>query len=194
MFEEIRTKRLTLRALENRDAQRIFEYRSSHDVYRFQSWGTDSAHVIESYVVNSAAGEPGTPGPWYQIGITQSPTELIGDCAFRILESEPRQAESGIALAPDFQKRGYATEALQALLDYLFVKLEKHRVLGSVDPSNLSSIKPLQRVGMREEAHFIKSLWFKGEWVDDVIFAILAREWNSSNTRAAPGKPTTLIF
>jgi len=92
MFEEIRTKRLTLRALENRDAQRIFEYRSSHDVYRFQSWGTDSAHVIESYVVNSAAGEPGTPGPWYQIGITQSPTELIGDCAFRILESEPRQA------------------------------------------------------------------------------------------------------
>ena len=32
---------------------------------------------------------------------------------------------------------------------------------------------------MREEAHFVESLWFKGEWVDDVIFAILASEWES---------------
>ena len=34
---------------------------------------------------------------------------------------------------------------------------------------------------MRKEAHFVRSLWFKGEWVDDVIFAVLASEWNSVN-------------
>jgi RimJ/RimL family protein N-acetyltransferase len=177
MFEEIQTRRLTLRALENRDARRIFEYRSCPDVSRFQSWGTDSPYAIESYILGLAAVEPGTPGLWYQIGITLSTTELIGDCGFRVLESEPRQAEIGIALAPEFQKRGYATEALRALLHYLFVKLGKHRVFGSVDPNNLHSVKLLQRVGMREEAHFVKSLWFKGEWVDNVIFAILAGDW-----------------
>lgn len=181
MFGEISTKRLTLRALESRDARRIFEYRSSSEVSRFQSWGTDSAHVIESYIMDLGVVVPGTPGRWYQIGITLSPTELIGDCGFRVLENEPRQVEIGIALAPEYQKQGYATEALRALLDYLFVKLGKHRVYGSVDPSNLSSIKLLQRVGMREEARFIKSLWFNGEWVDDVIYAILASEWNSGN-------------
>ena len=84
-------------------------------------------------------------------------------------------------MAPEFQNRGYATEAVRALLEYLFDTLGKHRVFGSVDPRNRSSIRLLQRVGMREEAHFVKSLWFKDEWVDDVIFAILASEWKSIN-------------
>jgi RimJ/RimL family protein N-acetyltransferase len=182
MFEEIQTRRLMLRALENRDARRIFEYRSHPDVSRFQSWGTDSVHAIESYILELAAVEPGTPGPWYQIGITLSPAELIGDCGFRVLENEPRQAEIGIALAPEFQKRGYAIEALRALVDYLFGNLGSHRVLGSVDPRNFASMRLLQRLGMRQEAHFVKSLWFKGEWVDDVIFAMLASEWESYGT------------
>ena len=179
MFEETQTRRLTLRALEKGDAARIFEYRSHPDVSRFQSWGTDSPDAIESHIHGLAAVEPGTAGPWYQIGITLSSPELIGDRGFRVLESEPCQAEIGIALAREFQQRGYATEALRALLHYLFVSLGMHRVFGSVDPNNLSSLKLLERVGMRQEAHFVKSLWFKGEWVDDVIFAILASEWKS---------------
>ena len=177
MFEEIQTRRLILRVLEKRDAPRISEYRSRPDVSRFQSWGTDSPSAIESYILGLAAVEPGTPGPWYQIGITLSTTELIGDCGFRVLESELSQAEIGIALAPEFHKQGYAIEALRALLNYLFVKLGKHRVFGSVDPNNTSSVKLLRRVGMRQEAHFGKSLSFKDEWVDDVIFAMFARDW-----------------
>jgi RimJ/RimL family protein N-acetyltransferase len=31
--------------------------------------------------------------------------------------------------------------------------------------------------GMRQEVHFRESLWFKGEWADDVVFGILASEW-----------------
>jgi RimJ/RimL family protein N-acetyltransferase len=179
MFEEIRTQHLTLRALESRDARRIFEYRSDPNISRFQCWGTDSSGAIESCIRGLASVEAGTPGPWYQIGISLSTTELIGDCGFRVLENEPRQAEVGIALALEFQKRGYATEALRALLNYLFGNLGTHRVFGSVDPRNLASMRLLQRLGMREEAHLVKSLWFKGEWVDDVIFAILASEWES---------------
>lgn len=30
---------------------------------------------------------------------------------------------------------------------------------------------------MRQEAHLRESLWLHGEWVDDAVFAILAREW-----------------
>ena len=37
----------------------------------------------------------------------------------------------------------------------------------------------MKRLGMRQEAHFKESLWFKGEWADDVVFAILAREWGA---------------
>jgi len=181
MFPEIRTQRLSLRQLEIGDAQRVFEYRSCPDVSRFQSWGTKSVDDLQSHISGLTTAAPGTPGLWHQVGILLPPAQLIGDCGFCVLEHERRQAELGITLAPEFQNRGYATEAVRALLEYLFDTLGKHRVFGSVDPRNRSSIRLLQRVGMREEAHFVKSLWFKDEWVDDVIFAILASEWKSIN-------------
>jgi RimJ/RimL family protein N-acetyltransferase len=185
MFAEIKTERLGIRSLQLTDAQRIFQYRTHPNVSRFQSWGTASPEVIHAYIEKLSVTTHGTPGLWYQLGITLRPdTRLIGDCSFRVLDTDERQAEIGIALAPEFQGQGFAGEALQALLEYLFITLGKHRVFGSVDPRNLSSVKLLRRVGMRQEAHFIKSFWFRGEWVDDLIFAILASEW--STRRVAP--------
>jgi RimJ/RimL family protein N-acetyltransferase len=179
-FTEILTERLLLRDLVEDDAQRIFEYRSRPEVARFQSWGTESRAEVALFIRGLSTQEPGTPGSWYQIAMAlRSSGELVGDCGFQVLKAEPRQAEVGIALAPEYQSRGYATEALRALLDYVFLTLDKHRVFGSVDPRNVRSIRLMGRVGMRKEAHLVQSLWFKGEWVDDMIFAMLAREWRS---------------
>ena len=47
----------------------------------------------------------------------------------------------------------------------------------SVDPRNARSIALMERLGFRREAHFVESLWFKEAWADDVIFAMLEREW-----------------
>jgi RimJ/RimL family protein N-acetyltransferase len=38
----------------------------------------------------------------------------------------------------------------------------------------------LRGLGMRQEAHHRESLWLQGEWVDDVIFAVLAQEWQGA--------------
>jgi RimJ/RimL family protein N-acetyltransferase len=163
----------------------VFWYRSLPEVRRFQCWGTESIDEIELYVRRLDAITPGTPGEWYQLGIIQEPEgKLIGDCGFRVFEKEPQQAEIGITLSPKYHSHGYATEALYALLEYLFVRLGKHRVIGSVDPRNLKSVKLVQRVGMRQEASFMKSLWFKGEWVDDEIYAILDVDWHGTRRMA----------
>ena len=178
MFPQLSTPRLAIRDLEANDGPRVFSYHRHPDVARFQSWGTESVDVIQTYIRSLAGKDPDTPGCWYQVGIFLGDGgKLIGDCGFRVLESEPRQAEIGITLAPEFQHQGYATEALQALLEYLLVTLGKHRVFGSVDPENVTSIRLMERLSMRKEAHLVRSLWFRGEWVDDVIFAILASEW-----------------
>ena len=181
-FAEIVTERLALRQLVPSDAEKIFEYRSRPEVSRYQSWGIESLAAIQSQIETLSVTDPGTPGSWYQIGIVlQTSNKLIGDCGFKVLENELRQVEFGISLVPEFQYQGYATEALRALLNYLFVGLAKYRVIGSVDPRNLRSIKLMERVGMRNEAHFVRSLWFKGEWADDMIFAILASDWRAMN-------------
>lgn len=180
MFAQRVTERLLIRDLEANDGPRIFSYHRHPDISRWQSWGTESVDVIQSYVRDLASSEFGTPGKWYQVGLySRENDKLIGDCGFRVLATDAEQAEVGITLAPEFQHKGYATEALAALLNFLFAELKKHRVIGSVDPRNLASMKLLERIGMRKEAHFVKSLWFRGEWVDDVIFAMLSQEWNS---------------
>jgi RimJ/RimL family protein N-acetyltransferase len=183
MFPEIITPRLAIRDLEANDGPRVFAYHRRPEVSQFQSWGTESVDVVQSYIRSLAGTEPGAPGKWYQVGIfLLEGGKLIGDCGFRVVKDDPEQAEIGITLAPEFQGKGYATEAVSALLHYLLVTLDKHRVFGSVDPRNTASMKLLERVGMRKEAHFLKSLQFRGDWVDDVIFAMLAEEWEHSTS------------
>ena len=181
----ILTERLRIRELEIRDGARIFEYRSRPEVSLFQMWGVQSIEAVEGYIRELSATGTNASGSWHQMGIElRSGSELIGDCGFRVLQDEPRQAEFGIAVAPEYQGHGYAAEALSGLLDYLFVQLGKHRVFGSVDPRNERSVRLMKRVGLRQEAHFVKSLWFKGEWVDDLIFAMRASDWKSGKKEA----------
>ena len=87
---------------------------------------------------------------------------------------DSRQAEVGFTLRPEFQGQGYATEAAGALLGYLFGARAKHRVSARCDPRNAASMAVLERLGMRREGHLVESTWAKGEWTDDVLFAILA--------------------
>jgi RimJ/RimL family protein N-acetyltransferase len=178
VFTPIHAERLTLRVLEPADAEAVFAYRADPGVSRYQGWVPASAAEVRAFIAGLAGIGPDTPGRWFQLGIVLRATgELVGDCGLRVSESEPREVEVGITVAPAFQRRGLAGEALRALLGFLFDGLGKHRVYGSVDPRNTASLAMLERVGMRREAHFVESLWFKGVWADDVVCAMLAREW-----------------
>ena len=83
----------------------------------------------------------------------------------------------GYSIATKHQGHGYATEALSALLDYVFGTLNKRRVTAGADADNNASIALMERVGMRREAHFIESVWFREKWADEVRYAILQSEW-----------------
>ena len=65
---------------------------------------------------------------------------LIGDMRISFTNHNNMQAEIGCTLHKDYQKKGYATEALKAMVDYLFGTLDKHRIIASVDPRNTASI------------------------------------------------------
>jgi aminoglycoside 6'-N-acetyltransferase len=103
--------------------------------------------------------------------------ELIGDCGAHTLADDPRQAEIGFTFAPACQGRGYATEAVRRLLDYLFIERGKHRVAAACDDRNVRSAALLRRVGMRREGLTVESVWSKGEWTNDELYAVLEREW-----------------
>ena len=174
---DIVTDRLILSPLSAADSASLFAYRSLPEVSRYQSWEPQSLDDAISFINGLASTVFDTPGTWFQLGVRlRESGELIGDLGVHFLENG-QQTEIGFTLAPSSQGRGFAAEVVLALLDLLFGQLGKHRVFASADPRNQSSLQLLQRVGMRQEAHSRKSLLFKGEWADDVVFAVLDSEW-----------------
>ena len=83
----------------------------------------------------------------------------------------------GWVVDPDFQGRGYATEAARAVMRFAFDEICAHRVYAQVDPRKAASVALCLRPGMRLEATLIEREIFKGEWGDLAVYAVLEREW-----------------
>lgn len=169
--------RLVLRRFADGDALAFAAYRNDPEVARYQSWTGCSAAEAAAFVHEQHSQEL-VPGEWLQIAVTLRQTDaLIGDCALKIHESDPRQATIGFTFARQFQQRGFATEAVSCLLDYLFRRRRLHRVIADTDALNSPASRLMERIGMRREGHLRRSLWFKGGWADEYLYAILADEW-----------------
>jgi aminoglycoside 6'-N-acetyltransferase len=73
------------------------------------------------------------------------------------------------------------------VLELAFSTLGLHRVYAELDVRNDASVALCRRLGMREEAHFVQDMMFKGEWADTGIYALLAEEWHRRD-RSGPGR------
>ena len=173
MFQMIKTLRLELRAFEATDAEVLAAYRNLPEVAALQTWEGYTLTDAQKLITQMQLLEQPTAFEWYQIAVTLE-GKLIGDLAFKL---EDRQAEIGFSFDPFFQGQGYAKEAAEALLEYAFIGLKLHRVHATTDPRNNASRRLLEKLGFRKEGHLLENLWFKGAWVDDLLFGLLARDW-----------------
>ena len=181
-FTGLRTERLVVRRFRPDDAAAFAAYRSDPEVARYQGWDAPfPLEAAERFVAEMAAAHPDTPGEWYQLAVDVA-GRLVGDVAVHVDSGDPRLARIGFTLAPDAQGQGYATEAVTAVLGYLFGR-GKHRVSADLDARNARSAALLRRVGMRQEAHHVASAWWKGEWTDEDVYAVLAEEWSARDKR-----------
>jgi RimJ/RimL family protein N-acetyltransferase len=117
-------------------------------------------------------------------GVTADGGALVADMSLMWRSDEHRMGEVGYILHPAFTGRGYATEAARALLRLGFEEFGLHRIIGRIDARNTASARVLERLGMRREAHLVENEWLKGEWTDEVVYAMLEREWEAIASRA----------
>jgi RimJ/RimL family protein N-acetyltransferase len=113
--------------------------------------------------------------------VLKESNKLIGDTLLFMRSVEFRQGELGYVFNPAFHGQGYATEAAEVMLNLGFETFHFHRIFARCDPRNTSSYKLMERLGMRREAHFVHNEMFKGEWGDELVYAILENEWRAKN-------------
>ncbi|GGN82089.1 N-acetyltransferase [Actinoplanes lobatus] len=173
----IPTERLILRRFRASDAPVLSAYRSDPEVARYQSW--DAPFPPERAVIavrNFAAGSPDRAGHFQYAVELAAEERLIGDVYVR-LHDNLKQAELGFTFAAPYQKRGFASEAVGAVLDRLFRRQRLHKVTGECDARNVRSAALMERLGFQREGLLRQQTFIKGEWTDDLIYGLLATEW-----------------
>ena len=176
----VRTERLSLRPAEQRDALPTFAFRTLPEV---SHWMTTSATDADAWVADYAHRVPDTL-------MVEKDGVVIGDLMLRFADpwaqAEVRedaagtQVEIGYVLDPAYAGQGYATEAVREELRICFEELGVRRVIAQCFADNVPSWRLMERVGMRREQHTKQdSLHRNGQWLDGMMYAVLAEEWVS---------------
>jgi len=175
----VRSPRLSLRPLSAAATTALLAYRSRADVCRYVPFTPmDTAIIAERLGTAWARTSLNDEGQNLTLGVEVTDSgELVGDVVLMWHSREHRGGEIGYVLNPEFSGHGYATEAVRRLLGLAFDDLGLHRIIARVDARNDASARLARRLGMRQEAYLVRNEWFKGEWTDEVDFALLEEEW-----------------
>ncbi|MCI0767763.1 GNAT family protein [Bacillus sp. TL12] len=176
-FPILETERLKLRELTLLDAETMFHYFEKESVIRY--FGMDSFQDMEqvkSTIQNFRKRyEEGNVIRW---GIELKGTnQLIGTCGFHLMNPNHKRAEIGYELDDTYWGKGYASEAMQAILTYGFETMQLIRIAAVVYTENEASHRLLKRAGFQEEGLLRKYMTQNGVAHDTVIYSLLKEEW-----------------
>lgn len=179
----VATNRLRLRPLTAADIEPVLAYKSLPEECRYVPFGP----MDRNGVVTRLGGVWKTTrltdeGQSITVGVERIDTGvLIGDMTLFFTSATHRTGEIGWMINPAHAGQGFATEAAHAVLHLLFDDLGLHRVIARIDARNEPSLRLADRLGMRREAHLIGNEWFKGEWSDEIDYALLEDEWRAQH-------------
>ncbi|MFF3022480.1 GNAT family N-acetyltransferase [Gottfriedia sp. NPDC057948] len=177
-FFEIETSRLKLRRFKDEDVSNFYIYRSNPDVAIYQGWENYKYQQATDFIEKQKSAEMNIPDSWVQVAIeNKMDGRLIGDIGVHTLSIPKNQIEIGFTLEPMYQNKGYAFEALQGILDYLFNELNKEKINAIADEKNSSSIKLLRKLGF-QQIKIIENSYFKGQYVNEIMFGLSKNDWN----------------
>jgi [ribosomal protein S5]-alanine N-acetyltransferase len=102
---------------------------------------------------------------------------LVGGLALANIRRGVAQAGSlGYWVGAPYIRCGYMTAAVRALIPVAFEQLRLHRLEAACIPTNLASVRLLERTGFRREGYARSYLCINGAWQDHLLYARLASD------------------
>jgi RimJ/RimL family protein N-acetyltransferase len=184
------TERLVIRPLTLDDLDRHHALFSDPDVVRYLYFGPFDRVAAQEHLARRSIPEMPSEGGWINFGVeVRGEGVLIGELAMGYISAVHAHYEVGYVFDASYAGHGYATEGAAMIVELAFSGLGAHRVSGRLDARNARSARVLERLGMRREALFVENEFVKGEWTDELVYAVLEPEW-----RALRGPATQFTF
>lgn len=176
-----RTARLTLRAYEPGDLAFLHSMFGREEVCRYLPWTPmdvgEARAKLDQRLRQTHIEADGDP---LVLAAAETATgRQVGEFMLLLRNVESRQGEVGWSLHPDAQGFGFATEGAREMLRLGFEEAGLHRIVAGCDTRNTASLRVMERLGMRREAEFVENEYVKGEWVGEIVSALLDKEWRS---------------
>ena len=178
----LRTERLQLRRWQDSDLEVVWRYRRLPVVQEWLGWRPRS---LDEFAVGQTSrhGERG-----HLSLLVERSGQVIGDIQVMprdgwaqsdvTADAAAVEIELGWTFDPGHGGQGYATEAIRAAVDLCFRVAGARRVQAGCFAANTASWRLMERIGMRQEEHSRRSgLHHSGEWLDGMLWGILAEEW-----------------
>ncbi len=172
---KLTTNRTTLRLIELSDLEFIHQLHSLPEVDAFNTLGIpkeleETQSIISPWIIENRKN----PISNYTFQISENETEKnMGLFGLKLGHQKYKRAEVWFKIHPDFWNKGFATEVLNAVLDFSFIDLKLHRIHAGCAVDNIGSKKVLEKVGMTLEGRARQILPLKTGWSDNFEFAIL---------------------
>ncbi|WP_030677370.1 GNAT family N-acetyltransferase [Streptomyces sp. NRRL B-1347] len=102
---------------------------------------------------------------------------LIGDAVLWNIDNHNRSAHIGLELLPSARGKGYGTDVVAVLCHYGFVVRGLQRLQIETLSDNAAMLRSAERNGFVREGVLRSSAWVMGEFIDEVLLGLLARDW-----------------
>lgn len=176
-FPKLETERLILRQVEDKDVEQLYEILSDPEVAKYEYFYPVKSNVevikfIERYKKELEQNEEITWGI-----ILKETNRLIGTCCLGDFDEGARRTEIGYDIIQAEWGKGYATEALEAVIDFGFDYMNLNRIEATITPGNNASVKVLRKLNFIQEGIVRERDLIKGKLEDGLIMSILKRDY-----------------
>lgn len=176
-FPTLKTERLILRETTEADAPALFELYRDPEMLRFITFSTHTSLAdtlgFIGWMANAFQQQDSIR---WGIQLKQA-NRLIGTGGLHFWKHELRMMEVGYHIGRPFWGAGYATEALRALVDFGFGRLNLNRIEGRHNAGNEASGRVMEKLGFKREGVWRQREFKDGAFVDVVQFSLLREEY-----------------
>jgi len=176
--QRLETNRLVLRKFEHKDAKAMYQnWASDEEVTKFLTWPAHTSLAVSQRIIKDWVCQYASESYYHwAIVLKDHGDEPIGDIAVVDMKENISMVHIGYCLGRNWWHQGITSEALKAVMDFLFDVAEVNRIESRHDPRNPNSGKVMKKCGMKYEGTLRSSDWNNQGICDACYYGLLKSE------------------